>query len=422
MTINVTKTIRQLLLMFVSTLVLVSCVEEYWPELDGKYEERIVVDGKITNEAGPYTIKLSSSSSLEIDNTVSISGASIEISDNEGNSETLTETSSGIYQSSETGIQGVVGRLYKISISIGGKTFESEYEELLAPVGIESIRFEEESHIISEISDEEETGYQFYLSSETASSNNFYYYWEVEETYEYHAPYPVEFIYNGSFDENGSLLEYDSPYESFYCWNTNKIYQIFTQSTAFQSQSKVNDFPLHFVTHEDERMRIQYSIMAKQYSISEKAYTYQKNLKDMNSKNSGLYSKQPFQVRGNLYNIDNPDDLMLGYFYTAGITESEHLFTPAAVITKKALDKWERETCFVQAPSGFNYALRYDLIIARSSPNDWPFYLSYVWVLYTEETESYYAKRIMVIRKGFEICVDCKTNGGTTQKPDFWIN
>lgn len=421
MRINIRRSILFLLIFLsISSMVFVSCIEEYWPELDSEYQDLLVVDGKITNEAGPYIINLSRSSSLldPIFNT--IRGAIVTISDDEGNYEILSEQSFGNYTTSVGGIQGVVGRKYKLTIAIEEKTYESEYEELIAPVGIEALSFKEETKKISETDEIYADGYQFYLTTETSPNKNNYYYWEIEETHEYHAPYPIEFIYNGTYNDFGEPMPYDDPYALYYCWTTNNVNEIFTQTTEYLSEPKVNMLPLHFIQNDDEKLRIQYSVMAKQFMVTEKAYTFQKGLEDLNSDNGGLYSSQPYQIRGNLYNVDDPEEVVLGYFLTAGISTSEHVFTPAGIITQSDAEKWSRETCFVMAPNGFNQFPTYRQVIAESSANNWPLYLSNVWALNITMSGSYYAE-LLIVHDKFH-CIDCRTNGGTTQKPNFWVD
>jgi len=408
------------LFFIIGTIALYSCVEEYWPELEGSYENLLVVDGKITNEPGPYTIQLSRSSSLLDNDYNPLTGAIVVISDDAGNTETLFESSPGNYKTSIIGMQGVIGRKYKLSISSDGKTYESAYEELLAPTGVESVNYVEETQKISETEEIYESGYQFYLTTERASNPKNYFYWEVVETYEYHAPYTIDYIYNGSYNSTGGLINYDEPYALYYCWTTKNVNQIYTQNTEYLSEAKVRNLPLHFIPMEDEKLRIQYSMIAKQYSISETAYHFKKSLEDLNSDNSGLYAIQPYQIRGNLYNVDTPEEPVLGYFLTAGVSYSEHVFTPTPMITQAEADQWSRETCFVVAPDAFNKKPSYREVIAMSSPQDWPLYLSIVWATAFGPSGTSYIPLTYVHDKF--LCIDCRTNGGTTQKPDFWIN
>ncbi len=422
-----------LIILVISTIGLASCIEEYWPELEGGYEDLLVVDGKITNEAGPYTVRLSKSSSLLNDAYNPLTGAIVIISDDQGNTENLIETTEGNYQTSLNGIQGVIGRKYKLSIESEGKTYESDYEELLAPVGVESVMYKEETHKISETEEIYSNGYQFYVSTEVAANNKNYFYWELEETYEYHAPYPIEFIYNGSYSYvNKYGLPhphiFNNPDSLYFCWNTDQVNVIATQSTEYLRTPKVTNLALHFIPIDDERLRIQYSMIAKQYSVSEKAYIFKKSLQDMNADNDELYVSLPYQIRGNLRNIENPEEVILGYFLTAGVSNSEHLFTARNErpylqhqrwdLMDHEYEVWAQEHCQVPAPNGYNKRPRYWTVIAQSTPEDWPLYLTNVWA--STYGAPPYTKLLVVI--DMNGCVDCRTNGGTTQKPDFWIN
>src|ERR1700746_1541531 len=84
-------------------------------------DARVVVQGNVTNAPGPYTVTLNSSVSYYSDNTFpAITGAQVKISDNAGNSESLTETSQGVYQTSS--LSGVKGRTYYLEVTASGKT------------------------------------------------------------------------------------------------------------------------------------------------------------------------------------------------------------------------------------------------------------------------------------------------------------
>ena len=82
----------------------------------------IVVDAEITDQPGPYTVNLTQTVNFSDNNIFPVlNGATVIISDNAGNSETLTETSPGNYTSSH--LQGADGRTYKISITSNEKNY-----------------------------------------------------------------------------------------------------------------------------------------------------------------------------------------------------------------------------------------------------------------------------------------------------------
>src|SRR6478736_6435951 len=126
-------------------ILIVACVDplkiKLLPETN-----KLVVDGLITNEAGPYEVKLSYS--LGFDNTTlkkptMVTGASVWIIDDLGNSEKLSEESSGIYRTSINGIQGIVGRAYSLKIkTASGHEYQSDPQRLTPSGEINDVSFE----------------------------------------------------------------------------------------------------------------------------------------------------------------------------------------------------------------------------------------------------------------------------------------
>src|ERR1035437_121836 len=63
---------------------------------------KLVIQGNITNQPGPYTIQLSHTVNVYDPNVFpAVSGASVIVSDNVGTIDTLKEISSGIYRTSK---------------------------------------------------------------------------------------------------------------------------------------------------------------------------------------------------------------------------------------------------------------------------------------------------------------------------------
>jgi Domain of unknown function (DUF4249) len=78
-----------------------SCIDRINIEVPDSYSSQLVVDGVITDEPGPYTVKLTKSVRVEkflLLSQKTVSGAVVTISDNVGNSEVLAEKELGIYR------------------------------------------------------------------------------------------------------------------------------------------------------------------------------------------------------------------------------------------------------------------------------------------------------------------------------------
>lgn len=379
------------ILLFLFIMALVSCEEEFWPNLN-KYEEVLVVDGFISDAPGPYEVKLSNSSNVRYPEFKPNTGAQIIISDNLGNFEELTEVEAGSYMTSVDGFQGIAGRKYQIRIkTLAGQTYESSFQTLNKAVGIDTVYHTFESRSTSD----PETflyGYQFYVDSEEAETDSVYFLWRATETYKFNSDFKIRFVFNGY------LAPFTNSDSLFTCWATDQPNQIFTLSTLGLSKPQVAGFPLNFVDTETRKLSIRYSLLVSQLSIDQKAYGFYTSLGDMNNEQDLLYTQQPYQVRGNVVNVTDDQEPVLGYFLVAGKSE-KRIFVDAPSVVY-----FNYEECNIGEAAYKAYAED----LWGSDPILWPIYI--------------------VVGEGGgrawtpQECVDCTQKGGTLNKPDFWVD
>ena len=125
---------------------------------------QIVIQGNIYDQTGPYTVKISKSVNFDESNVYpAVIGAMVVISDNTGNSDTLTEASSGIYITSV--LQGVPGRTYTLTVKTDGQTYTAS-STLPDAVEINSIYMEK-----SRFGNEEQITIDF---TDPANIDNYY--------------------------------------------------------------------------------------------------------------------------------------------------------------------------------------------------------------------------------------------------------
>ncbi len=126
-------------LWIIPAVMLITCVEPFTPSVV-KYENVLVIDGMVTDEEGPYTVRLSRS--FHYDNPFGSpeQGAYILLMDDQGNSTGFTEESPGLYNSDNPDFRGVTGRNYKLYVNtLDNGEYESEYVELKPVPGIENL-------------------------------------------------------------------------------------------------------------------------------------------------------------------------------------------------------------------------------------------------------------------------------------------
>lgn len=372
---------------FLAVLILSSCKDEFWPEL-GEYENIIVVDGAITNEPGPYEVRLSVSTSVQNPEFIPITSAQVQIIDNEGVSENLTEISPGHYQTSENGMQGIVGNAYKVLIVNKEKTYESDFQTIENPVGIKQIYAETEDRP-TENEFYPLYGYQFYLDTETAESDTTFFLWRMYGTYKYQSDFLIRYTWDGR------LKPFPQPDSLFTCYNDDNIDIFLTMSTAGLTTPVITGLPLNFVNTETRKLSIRYSLLVKQYSLNREAFAYFDGIRGVRSEQGSLYTEQPYQVRGNVFNTANQNELVLGYFLVGGVSEKRiYVDRPSQV-------DFHYSECELTRRDFEAYGF-----ISWTDPVSWPLFV----------TTSPNGARALPPQG----CMDCREQGGEPVVPDFW--
>ncbi|OON70551.1 DUF4249 domain-containing protein [Hymenobacter sp. CRA2] len=90
-------------------------------------EPQLAVEGNITDQPGPYTIRLTKTGAYFTEQELpAVRGAELTLTDNEGTTETLRETAPGVYQTSR--IQGKIGNQYTLTIKTEGEEYRAATE------------------------------------------------------------------------------------------------------------------------------------------------------------------------------------------------------------------------------------------------------------------------------------------------------
>jgi hypothetical protein len=117
----------KLLIVFFLMPTLFSCETTYNPDNLDSSEKIPVIQGLITDQPGPYTVTLAWASAYNSSSTTTyIKGATVTITDDDGNTATLTEGSSGKYLTDSATFTGVPGKTYTLHVKLSdGTLYES---------------------------------------------------------------------------------------------------------------------------------------------------------------------------------------------------------------------------------------------------------------------------------------------------------
>lgn len=301
---------KQAIIICIGCLMLLSsCIDRI--ELDESLsgDSLLVVDGGITNASEAYQVKLTyTSSSLQTYEGTALSGAAVYITDEEDARTDLTEVEEGIYKTDPGLFRGEPGKSYRLHIiSPDGRTYASLPETMPQVPPIDSIYYELDSRpyesSLGTILDE--WGLQFYLNTGSGQNKSGYYLWSWQETYEFIAP----LVRPGQFNipvcyQSGTQLRY-----------------LNIASSQGLSRDRIERRKINFVEKAGRKLQRRYSLLVKQYALTERAYQFWENVQEQQENSGSVFAPPPSPIPGNMFNVNDDTELVLGYFQVSSLTE-----------------------------------------------------------------------------------------------------
>jgi len=368
-------------------LALASCIQEYMPKLGDGEIDKIVIYGNVTNKEGFHLITVSTTSETTYPRFYPLSGCSVSISDDRGNSFLAQEADKGEYKIWIDQAFLNVGTAYKLDvITPNGDEITSEYDTIPQGAILDSLYYFEEE-ILTNDPKNPENGIQFYTDLKGKEGDSKYYKFLLTETWEYHTAYPRQAIYDGTLH---LIIPVDS--SKMVCWRTEYVHDIYTLSLENISTIEYTKNKLHFINDYNERRAYGYSLRVDQLALSKESYYFHSKLKDNDYGNTNLYNRQPELIKGNLVNITNPNEEVLGFFFASSVS-SKRIF----------VEKKNDESIV--------YNNMCDEKLLWRGLKSVPWVIRPAYILLIEGYPTHYLN---------DECVDCTTRGGFTEKPDFW--
>lgn len=377
------------------------CLEPFNPEVPDGDRDFLVVDGLITDQPGPYTVKIAKSSSLDGEGS-NVSGVVVSIEERDGETETLTEIGDGVYET--RALQGKTGKSYRLNLNYRETLYQSTWETLLLSPPIDSVYFQIETKGTTDIDNDVE-GLQFFLDNQGPDDGTRYFRFELEETWKIGVYWPTVVEYIG----DDQTQRTSDPRHT--CWKYFKPTSINIATTDGLISNVLSRHKLNFITGIDERFTRRYSLLVKQYAIKEEEYLFWKNLKESNEDLGSLFDKQPARVTSNLTNVTNPDDIVLGYFSASGVRE-ERIYVNKSEVTGSLSARPFCANLDTLFKSDFDSPEAYErTLFERINSGRRIFY-----GFYYNELSGILSGALLSLPR----CSDCTLKGGDLNKPDFW--
>ncbi len=132
---------QKIIFILLSLALFTSCTKTITPALNNA-SAQLVIQGVISDTAGPYFVSIVNSVGFYADNTYpGVSGASITITDSTtGLHNALSETTPGLYITHML-TKGLYGHTYLLTVSLNGNTYTSS-STMPQPVALDSVTFD----------------------------------------------------------------------------------------------------------------------------------------------------------------------------------------------------------------------------------------------------------------------------------------
>jgi Domain of unknown function (DUF4249) len=311
-------------------------------------QENIVVDGMITDQPGPYKVKLFKTKALnsQLEGPDWVRRAIVTIFDDQGNSEILKESSTGNYETKPLGgIQGTIGRSYYIKIVTSDQVvYESQPEKLKPVADIEKLYYEfnlqedpgKSDHLLTT------NGFNFFVETRVIENGNNIR-WRINGIYEVKTSPELKTITKGgaagsvvvvpdppicsgwSYTPKKGLTQGDKPCTCCNCWISEYNDSPLLADLKFVNSGQLLRKLIYFIPANRRQFSKKYFIEVEQFSISENAYNFWNKVSQQQKNGSDLFQVPPPKTVGNIITITSGAPSAIGFF-SASSVKSKSMF------------------------------------------------------------------------------------------------
>ena len=360
----------------VSVFALYACIDPFSPPEVNSVEKYLVVDGFLNMSKDTTKIELRRTQNAK-DKTVPTPelGAKLWLEGEKGEMYPFTDRGKGLYIL----LPGVLNRAVKYRLNITTKNsqqYVSDFVAVSKTPPIDSVTYNFDKGLNAMV---------IKVNTHDATNSTRFYRWQFDDTYEYFTPY-----FSGLEVVGKELVSRQQSVNQ--CWKSGKSANIILGSTIKLSRDEIRGLPVNVVPVASNKLLTRYSILVKQYGLTQEAFEYWTSLSKTTQSTGSLFDPQPSQVTGNIKNKANPKELVFGYF-SAAVEQEKRIFMEPRL--------GYYEVCVVDT-----------LPVRCTSPEiECVFTTQKLLLTYVGLTD------VLAVSSS---CADCRVQGGSTTRPSFW--
>ncbi|HTH82853.1 MAG TPA: DUF4249 domain-containing protein [Mucilaginibacter sp.] len=302
------KNLNQLLVLII--LLTYGCRQSFLPPIIATNSNYLVVEG-IINSSGTDSTFIKLARTVPLNNITSLkveTGAQLSVESDANINYPLKELkTAGTYACAPLNLNKA-GKYRLRIITTDHRTYLSDFVPVKEVPAIDSLGYSIKPN-----------GLQLYVNAHDAANATRYYRWDYTETWEFHAKYYSTFIAS-----NNTIIPRPFTQNVFYCWANLQSSDIVVASTNKLAQDVLYQSVITTVPSGSEKLSMGYSILVKQYAITEDAFNFWQNLRKNTEELGSIFDAQPSTINGNIHNINDNKEAVFGYI-SAGTTVQKRI-------------------------------------------------------------------------------------------------
>lgn len=301
---------KRILALACLALSVATCKKPFTPALSQSDKRYLVIEGVINGNDSTF-IRLSRTKKVDTSRTIlAETNAQVTIENNASATFPLTEIHAGTYVTGSLNLDA--SHQYRLRVKTSdGKEYLSDFVPLKNAPPIDSVGFIAQS-----------TGVKIYVNAHDDTKSTRYYRWDFAETWQFHTEYPSGYYSNGD-----SIKARTVDQQVYTCFGTDNSTSVLIASTTKLNKDIVSQAPITFVPASSEKVETKYTILVKQYALTNDAYEFWDTLQKNTERLGSIFDVLPSETQSNYRCISNPGELVVGYLSAGNISEKRVFIT-----------------------------------------------------------------------------------------------
>ncbi|MFM9910187.1 MAG: DUF4249 domain-containing protein [Chitinophagaceae bacterium] len=277
-------------------------------------EPILVVEGSITTDTVPYTVKLTYSGLIDFSDDIPDQylekEATVSISDDLGNVAPLVYKNKGIYETTDPAYIGKVGRSYHVIVLLkNGKKYISTPEKIKPPIPFSKVN----ASFVNIFNLDLPTYLNVSIDANDPAGEENYYRWSF---------YSYIMRQTKGVPCGFGCIQFEYCYQKFIDKEIRILSDAAINGKEIRNQSVGRCYIYTFGNP---------YIEISQLTTTREAYQFWKRYQEQLTRTGGILDPLPAAIKGNVYNASNTSDFALGYFSASSVTSKRVVLVPYSI-------------------------------------------------------------------------------------------